>query len=258
MNTAGRLLSIYDGLVGKGHGNGNDTAMVKVWAEVFGLAPESPHLEDDVVTCLQAIRSEMDLLHTKLSARDVPAELMQPGMTRFRNTTSTAHINAGWNGLREEISRPENRLSFLWANWALSDEGEEEMPDEQLQDLRSELDSLEQSFQGAEMTPYLRDFVQRQVDSIRTALRVYRVQGVKPIEVALQQVAGAYTIEKGRIEAEHAAASEAAKGVFARTGAAIEKTAKIADSLDKIRKAGEGAWMLATTVGPLLLPFLKN
>lgn len=35
MNTAGRLLAIYDKLVGKGRGN--DTAMVKVWAEVFGL-----------------------------------------------------------------------------------------------------------------------------------------------------------------------------------------------------------------------------
>ena len=54
MNTAGRLLSIYDSLVRKGHNT--DVAMMKVWAEVFELQPDDPHLEDDVVTCLQATR----------------------------------------------------------------------------------------------------------------------------------------------------------------------------------------------------------
>ena len=103
------------------------------------------------------------------------------------------------------------------------------------------------------MSPYLRDFVQRQIAAIRAALRVYHVRGVKPIEEALQKVAGAYTIEKARVEAEHAQASEPAKSVFARVSSAIEKTAKIADQLDKIRKAGEGLYTLGATVGPVLL-----
>ena len=42
MNTAGRLLSIYDRLVGTGRGN--DVSMTKVWAEVFELPPDAPHL----------------------------------------------------------------------------------------------------------------------------------------------------------------------------------------------------------------------
>ncbi|MDO8450346.1 MAG: hypothetical protein Q7T10_16225 [Rhodoferax sp.] len=256
MNAAGRLLSIYDRLVGGSRAN--DIAMVNLWAEVFDLPPESQHLEDDVVTCLQAMRSEMELLRTKLFALKVPEELMHPGIVRFRNVASTANINAGWNGLREEISKPENRLIFMWANWALREEDEEDMPDDQLMDLRSELDSLEQGLQDTEMTPYLRNFVQRQVDVIRTALRVYRVQGGKPIEEALHQVAGAYTLEKGRVEAERAAASEPAQGVLARAAAFIDKTAKVADNLDRIRKASDGAWTLATTVGPLLVAYIKS
>jgi len=87
---------------------------------------------------------------------------------------------------------------------------------------------------------------------------VYRVQGVKPIEEALHQVAAAYTIEKSRVEAEHAQASEPAKTFFARAGAVIKKTAEIADSLDKIRKTGEGAYTLAATVGPLLVTWVKS
>lgn len=216
MNTAGRLLSIYDRLLDRGRPN--DMAMVNIWAEVFDLSRDSQHLEDEVVTCLQAMRSEMELLRMKLLALNVSEDLMQPGMTRFRDVASTAYINAGWSGLREQTSKPENRLALMWANWALRGEDEEDMADEELTALQSELDSLEKSLQETEMTPYLRDFIRRQVNAIRTALRVYRVQGVKPIEEALQQVAGAYTIERSRVEVAHANASGPAKEVFARAG----------------------------------------
>lgn len=256
MNTAGRLLSIYDRLVGSERGR--NASMMNVWADVFDLPSDNPHLEDEVVTCLQAIRSEMELLRSKLAVIGASEDLMQPGLTRFRNVSSAAHINVGWNGLRDEAIRPENRIPFAWANWVLEDESEEDMPDDELLSLRSELDSLEQSLQNTEMTSYLRGFIQRQIDAIRSALRLYRVQGVKPIEEALQQVAGAYTLEKSRVEVEHAQASETAKKLFSRAGSVIKKTAEIADSLDKIRRVGEGDYTLAASVVPLLLACGQN
>ncbi|SEA37960.1 hypothetical protein SAMN05216411_10825 [Nitrosospira multiformis] len=87
--------------------------MLKVWTEVFNLPIDTPDLEDDVVMCLQAMRSEMELLRTKLAALGVPEHLMNPGMARFHKITSSAYINQPWADLKEEISRPENRLSFL-------------------------------------------------------------------------------------------------------------------------------------------------
>lgn len=251
MNTAGRLLSTFDNLLN--HRLGNDAPMLKVWAKVFDLPSEDPHLEDAVVACLQATRTEIELLCVRLEAMGVPEGLMHPAVARLRNYTSTRTIHGVWNGLREEAVRPENRLAFMWATWILRGEDEDDMPAEELATLRSELDSLEASLRDTDMTPYLRGFIQRQIDTIRTALRLYKVRGVKPIEEALHQVAGAYTVEKRRVEAEHENASEPAKSVFARAGAVIEKTAKVADNLDKIRKAGEGAYTLAANVGPLLL-----
>jgi hypothetical protein len=256
MNTAGRLLAIYDKLVEKGRGN--DTAMVKVWAEVFGLPPDTSTAEDDVVTCLQALRSEMDNLRLKLLAMNAPENLMHPGLTRFRNVSSTVHLNAGWNGLRDEISKPENRLAFAWADWTLRDDSEEDMHQDQFDDLMSEIDSMEASLRDTEISPYLHDFVQRQVDSIRTALRIYGVQGVRPIEAALHQVAGAYTVDKSRLEAAQSVASESEKSVLNRMGGLVEKTAKVADQIDKIRKAGEGAYGLAKTVLPLLVSYVSG
>lgn len=256
MNTAGRLLSIYTRLTATGRPN--DVAMSKVWAEVFELSPESPHLEDEVVTCLQSMRSEMDLLRLKLQAIGAPEDLMRPGLDRLRDVCSTAYINQGWHGLRDQASKPENLLPFAWANWALRDDTEDEMPAEELAALIGEINSLEASLQETDMTPYLRGFIQRQIDAIRAALRVYRVRGVKQIEEALHQVAGAYTIEKSRFTAEHAKASEPAKSLFARAGAVIKKTAEIADSLDKIRKAGEGAYTIAASVSPLLVTWVQS
>jgi hypothetical protein len=89
MNTAGRLLSIYDKLIGKGRGN--DIPMVNVWAEVFNLPPDSPTAEDTVVTCLQALRAEMDNLRIKLLALNVQKNLMHPSFVLF-NKFITIHL----------------------------------------------------------------------------------------------------------------------------------------------------------------------
>lgn len=256
MNTAGRLLATYERLLS--HRLGHDVSMLAVWAHVFDLPAEDQHLEDAVVMCLQATRSEIEVLRTHLAALGIPEDLMHPGLSRLRNHTSTVNINANWRQFYEEATKPENILSFKWANWALRNEDEVEMPDDELAALKGELDSLETSLEITDMTPYLRSFVQRQIHAIRSALRVYRVQGVKPIEEALHQVVGAYTVEKARIDAEHAGASESAKNVFSRAGAFIEKTAKVVDNLDKIRKAGVGAYTLAASVGPLMLAWGQN
>ncbi|MCK0510927.1 hypothetical protein [Aromatoleum buckelii] len=251
MNTAGRLLSIYTRLIGTARAN--DLPMIKVWAEVFELPTDSPSLDDEVVTCLQAMRAEMELLQTSLLAMGAPEELFEVAMRRFRNTASPVYLNQSWGGLKDEVSRSENALTFNWANWALRDEDENDLAADELAALRSELDSLEKSLQETEMAPYLRAFVQRQVDAIRAALRVYRVRGVKPIEQALRTVAGAYGLERSRLEAELARAAEPARTLLDRTTALVKNVAEAADAIDKIRNGGETVYALATNVAPFLL-----
>lgn len=253
MNTAGRILSIYDKLTGPSRQQ--EQSMVWVWAEVFGLSQDSPHLEDDVVTCLQAMRSEIDLLQVKLRMLGAPDDLTQPGLPRLRNATSAVFLNAQWKGIREETSRPENRVALLWANWTLRDEDEDDLPADEFAALLAELDSLEQSLHATDMTSYMRGFIQRQIDSVRAALRLYPIRGAKPIEEAARQVVGTCHFEAPLLDKELEKASEPAKGVFAKAGLFIEKTAKVADNLDKIRKAGEGAYALAAAVAPAVLPW---
>lgn len=132
------------------------------------------------------------------------------------------------------------------------------MPAEELAALRAELESLEDSLAKTEMSQYLRDFIQRQVDTIRAALQVYGVQGVRPVQEALREVVGGYSVEKSRVDAEYAAAPQEAKGIFAKASATIKKTAEVCDNLDKIKRAGEQAFSIAKTVTPLVLPYIDK
>lgn len=254
MNPAARLHRIYNKLVAQS----NDAQMVKVWADVFDIDQDSPHYEDDVTACVVALRSEIALTRKRLDDLGAPASLTSPGFERLRAVAAPGQLNSKWHGHRGNINPPECKKVFEWAEWALREDSEPDMPDEDMKELRAELESLEAALRDAEMSPYLRDFIQRQVDTIRAALRVYGVQGARPLQDALQKVAGAYTVERTRVEAEHAAAPEAAKGLFAKASGVIKKTADVCDNLSKIGKFGEQAWTLAGAVGPLVLPYLPK
>lgn len=254
MNSAARLHRIYDQLVAQSA----DVQMVRTWAKVFEIDTESPHYEDDVTACVMALRSEIGLTGKRLEEIGAPASLTSPGFERLREVAAPGRLHSKWHSYRGNIVSPECKKIFEWAEWALREDAELEMPADNMRELQAELASLEVALKDTEVSPYLRDFIQRQVDTIRAALRVYVVQGARPLEDALQKVAGAYTVERTRVEAEHAAAPEAAKGLFAKASDVIKKTADLCDNLGKIGKFGDQAWTLAGTVGPLVLPYLPK
>jgi len=254
MNSAERLLSIYDKLVAIQP----DRAMLQTWADVFGLDTAGEHLEDEVTACVVALRGQIDFAKARLSANEVPTHLTSPGFERFKHVASPAQLNVSWHQLRGNIQPPECRQSFAWGSWVLRSESENEMPTEEMADLLSKLNELEESLGEAEMSPYLRDFIQRQVDTIRSALRVYDVQGVRPLQEVMRKVAGDFRIEEAHFLRELEDAPDEAKGILAKAIEVIEKTAKTCDSLDKIKKFGEGAYEVSCKFGPKLLPYINK
>lgn len=232
--------------------------MLNTWARVFNLDTNTSELEDEVAACVIALRQEVDFARVRLRGREVPDELMSPGFDRLKSVASPGQLHSSWNGHRANISSPECRHAFSWSAWVLRDEEEIDMPEEEMSDLCANIESLEQNLGSTEMSPYLRDFIQRQIDSIKSALRVYSIQGSRPLKEALHKVAGSLTLEREVVEAKHAESTDATKTVFAQTTAVIKKTAEICDSLDKIKKFGVGVVSLATTVGPLMLAYVTK
>lgn len=254
MNPAERLLSIYDKLVSQQQ----DRVMVQTWADVFGLDKNSTNLEDEVTACVVALRTQIDFTRLRLTANGVPDGLTSPGFDRLKNVASPGQLNQPWNGMRGNIQPPECRQAFAWGAWVLREEGENELPSEEMQELLAGLNSLEDSLAETEMSPYLRTFIERQVSTIRAALRVYGVQGARPLQEAMRKVVGDIKVEEDQLQKENAAAPEKAKGVLAKTAQVIEKTAKVCDSLEKVKKFGESVYSLTSKVGDLLLPYISG
>ena len=254
MNPATRLLVIYDTLIQQQ----GDRAMLNIWASVLGLDEKNAHLEDDVTTCLVALRQQIDFARMRLDSHGVPQELTQPGFDLLKTVASPSHLNSGWHGHRGNILAPECRHAFTWSAWVLGDEDEADLPTEEMTALLADIEALENGLQTSEISPYLRDFIQRQVDTIRAALRLYDLQGARPLQDALQRVAGAYTVERGRLDKEYEVAPEESKGILAKAGSMIKKTAEVCDSLDKIKKFGGEVGTLAASVGPIVVPYITN
>ena len=191
MNSASRLLAIYDSLVS----DNNEQPMVRVWTRVFGLEHDKRTIKDELTTCLVGLRNEIEFVRIQLLQREVPLQLTNPGFDRLKEVAAPARLHTAWSSMRGNVQAPECRQAFVWAEWVLRDDAESDLPDEEMHTLEAELEGLEAGLQEVEMSPYLRDFVQRQVDTIRAALRLYRVQGARLLQEALTKIAGSYTVE---------------------------------------------------------------
>jgi hypothetical protein len=254
MNPGQRLLKAYDALVEQS----KDRPMTVTWAPAFRLDPGSPTLEDEVTSCLLALRDEMDFAKELLVSKyQVPAELLEPGFSAFRDASSLGRIHQTWHSLRGNVTPPQNRHAFTWMAWVLRDETEEDMTEESMQGLRAEVESLEAALRDTAMSDYLRAFTQRQVTAIRTALKLYEVQGVRPVNDAIEKVAGAFTLAKGQLQAEVDKSEPAAKEALSKAAQLVEKVAKACDNLEKIKKAGETIGTIAGGVKVLVLPYFS-
>jgi hypothetical protein len=253
MNPAERLLSIYDKLVSQQ----KDQSMKLTWAVIFDLNDSDPHLEDKVTSCVVALRKEIDFTREKLAEMAVPADLTNPGFSRFKDIASPSYLNASWSGLRGNIQPPECRQAFMWSSWLLRDHTETEISAEDLQELLDEIAELEESVASTEMSSILRNFIQQQIASIKESLLLSRAQGSRPIHDAVEKFAGAYTINKDKINAEVVKSSSKTKEVFTKFGSFLKKTAEAADTLDKLKTLADNVSNGVDAAKPLITQLLN-
>lgn len=251
MNSVERLLVVYNSLCSQPV----DQTMLGIWANVFELNLNEKHLEDDVSNAVGALRAQIEIARTRLLVAGVPEELASFGLDRLKGVASFGYFNTRWDSLRGNLLPPECRQSLLWGAWVLRGESETEMPLEDMQELLAALTELEDALQDTEMSPYLRAFIQRQVEAIRAALRVYNIRGAESLQDAMRKIGGDIQFEEAQLLKENDAATEEVRSILAKTANLIEKTAKVCDNLDKIKKFGEGFYALTCKVLPKLLAY---
>ena len=232
MNTAGRILQIYDRLMQVPLQPGSRAILA--WGFAFGLPADVVSDEDVIGACVRAFRAELVLLKKKLATRDAPEELWNRCVSHFQAITAMGPLQSDWKQVADEIKKFEYRLQFAWAAWALRDEDGEEISVEEQSALRESLYSLEASLSVSDLSPSLQLFVQAQIDVIRSALRLYAIQGVRSIRNALKTVAGAVTLDHDELAEEMDHVSDAGRKVMRATGELIQHTAQLANQADKL------------------------
>jgi hypothetical protein len=91
----------------------------------------------------------------------------------------------------------------------------------------------------------LRDFVRRQIAAIKAALRVYSIQGTRPLREAMAAVAGDLMLRGKQLEMQFQATSDEGKALLAQSMKVVWKAKQACDTADPGEKPGEQAWRSA-------------
>ena len=249
MNTGSRLLVTLDALLSYDTRNGGRAC--DAWAAALGLGPPGEQdLDDEVALALQAVRSEIALLKARLESEGIPQELFHGQLERLRTIAAPTAMHGQWHGMVGNINPPDVRLAVGWAAVHLPDD-EAELGSEALQGLIDEFDRLATDMVAADLPPAMRAYVAKQLRTLRSAFRMYRVRGIAVVHEALEQAYGAARKAQPAMAAESAAAPQA-RGFVAKVNGAISRALTVCDSVDKMRKGGSALLNMAEGLQKLL------
>lgn len=253
MNPASRILVLYDKALNFQPGTG--APFLRLWGSALGISENADHThEDEVAAGLTALRAEIELLRARLLDRGCPPQLFDSQTNRIKAIASTTLLGQDCKGVRTE-HKNEVRLVLEWAAWTLPDD-EDEMPSEEMSSLLAELDGIAVSLDQAGLPPRTRDFIARQIDLIRAALRLYGIRGIAPVKEALERSLGAVAVAGAGVAKEQGAISPEGRTLLQKFAGVIDKVAKVADNADKIRKGAEVAGSLGAAVHSALTKYL--
>lgn len=253
MNPASRVLAAYDKAMHFNPRNGS--RFLQMWGEVLGIAEKADHTNEDAITAgLMALRDEANLAMARLAEAGCPPQLYERYFNRVKEIASSTQLHQDWSKYKPGLSS-DVRLALEWATWTLPDE-EDEMPSDEMTTLADELDGIAASLVQAGIPPRTREFIERQIDLIRAALRLYGIKGIAPVKDALVNTLGSVAIAGAGMAQEQQAISPEGKSLIKRFVGVFDKVVKVAESADKLHKGIEAAGSLGTVVRDALTRYL--
>lgn len=239
MNSVERIRKIHSVLL---KGRADSIAMNEVWAEIFEIPKGVPYREDWIIEAVVAFRAELEQAGKQLASLNVPADLTSAVFTRLRDAANPAAFKQNWQNFRGNVSAPECALALSWSAWVLQRFGEDEIEQEQFTAIVAHLAELEELLQATEMPPALHAFVQRQVDDIRAALRMYPIQGIKALKKAVDTATGAFAAPDEAVVDGYEKAGPEAKSVFKKAFEVLKQAAETTGHAEKLKSTLEAIY----------------
>ncbi|CAN7782241.1 hypothetical protein LJR296_008096 [Cupriavidus necator] len=245
-NSAARLLTIFNSLRHRpANGVGQD-----VWAAVLEIEENAhPSKERRLVSQLEAIIHEVELVKEGLANLEVPEQLYSPTMAALIEAASPAIIRTTWNNpVREEYL-----LCMGWAQYVLPCEGEV-VEAAAIEDLLAILQDLKQQITVADFPTPLRVFLEKHIREIEKALDNYSISGSLPLASALDGLHAGVVGRKESLGEAYQRGTDKQKSTFER----LATFAKTAEQLVKSTESLARFSMLACEKGSLALEWFKQ
>ncbi|MBV7460606.1 MULTISPECIES: hypothetical protein [unclassified Acidovorax] len=242
MNPATRILAVLESFLPLAHGNPQVDGW-NTWLEGTGTAAR----DENVMRALQAIRKEVRLLERKMIELQVPEPLYAGAIKGLTDTFRTAFLHVQWGKVHAKVTAAEVRASLAWMSWVLGKFDENEVDTKVMATLVQALQDQETLLQGANLPAGLRELLEGQVEELRIALMLYRLNGVQPIVDAVNKQSGEMRNAPEELVAEVAKAGPEARSAVANGMDLISKAAKVAESGSKIVKFGKEIYELSVS-----------
>jgi hypothetical protein len=252
MNPASRINAVVDAFLPLSHGDAQVTGWNRWLATINATVSD-----DSVLLALRAVRKELRTLEAKLIQLGVPETLYRKSLNGLTNAFQTQNLHQGWGNVHAKVTAAEVRSNLAWMAWALNRFDENDIDEEILASLIQSISDQEALLRSAEFPHGLKDLLESQIDELRIALMLYRVNGVQPIVDAVNKQSGEMRNAPEELVTAVAQAGPEAQEAVSKGMNLISKAAKVAESGSKIVKFGKDLYELGVSgyaaFGQLLL-----
>lgn len=160
-----------------------DKPTYAMWAALFDVkAKDDQQLAEYVLSRLNWLHIELQLLEERVRAGGLSAHLYEPAFARVRQIISPLNLAAGWQGVRGNLT-PDVLLAFAFCNELLPDE-ESEIESEELTSIAQQAKELAELLPQADLPDRVRDLISHHLELIRVALAQYPIMGAKALRQA--------------------------------------------------------------------------
>lgn len=231
---------------------------IAMWARVLKFVPADfdgqidDKLEDSILEALRALRIEVRAAVAQSSDPEV-LEAIEPIAASVHIITQSNQLHSDWNNLKANSLRADLVSGWKWASIHLPSV-EIEVTDDDLQELKVQLEELLALASSETLPAELRAFIVRQAKSIQAALRGYEVRGAGSLQEAMNSTVGDAIRESSLLQEASQSTDPQQRRVIAGLGKVWKKTAEICGDVDKFNK-GFQALSKVTTI---LLPYVQD
>ena len=207
MNPASRISAVVDIFCSVAQ-NAHQVNGWTTWLEKSG----APVRDDSVMLALQAVRKELRILHAKMKLVGVPENLYQRSLAGITEAFQTVYLHQAWGNVQAKVTAADVRANLAWMSWVLSRFDENDIDADALNALLEAISDQESLLENSELPDGLRELLESQVEELRVALMLYRVNGVQPIVDAVNKQSG----EMRNAPAELVTAGRTGRGIRSR------------------------------------------